>query len=79
MRDAQFMNKTLIISILASLLMIPYIGYLDFRANAISQGRNNYVITEAFIFCEIIIANNIVKRWGGATDKMSLLLSVGLQ
>lgn len=76
MRDVQFMNKTLIISILASLLMIPYIGYLDFRANAISQGRNNYVITEAFIFCEIIIANNIVKRWGGC-NRQNVFATVG--
>lgn len=69
MRDTQYKKGSLIINLLAFLAMIPFVGYLDFRANAISQGSNNYVITEVFNICEIIIANNIVRCWGGCNRK----------
>lgn len=69
MKEQQYQKNVLIASILAFLIMFPFVGYLDFRANSIIHGNNNYILTEVFIVCEIIIANNVVKSWGGATRK----------
>ena len=76
MRKAQYQRYMLITSLAVFLAMIPFAGYLDFRANAILLGSNNYFITEVFNFCEIIIANNIVRSWGGC-NRMNILATVG--
>ena len=75
MRKTQYQRYMLITSLAAFLAMIPFAGYLDFRANAILQGSNNYFITEVFNFSEIIIANNIVRSGGG--NQMNILATVG--
>lgn len=76
MRECQYQKNLLIICIIAFPLLFPFAGYLDFRANAIMQGNNYFILTEALIICEIIIANNIVKSWGGCNRK-NIFATVG--
>lgn len=72
----QFNKKFLITSIIVFIISLPFIGYLDFRANAIMSGHNNFIATELFIIAEIIIAENIANKWG---EQISLLSRIGSQ